>query len=235
MHFLDRTLPTLEENLALDEALLLQAEQHSLEVLRLWEWPGEAVVLGAGGRLLQEVHLDRCQHDRVPVLRRSSGGGTVLLGPGCLLFSLIVPYRRHPALADLHASYRYLLEPICRGLESFHQPIRQAGISDLVWGEKKFSGNAQQRKRHHLLHHGTLLYAFDLTRLEVYLKHPPRMPEYRLDRPHLEFVTNLSVSRADLSARLRETWQATQPLETIPDLKELLEEKYRSLQWHQRR
>src|SRR5581483_7530419 len=38
MHFLDLTLPTLTENLALDEALLLEAEEGGAEVLRLWEW-----------------------------------------------------------------------------------------------------------------------------------------------------------------------------------------------------
>ena len=45
MRYLDRLLPTLEENLALDEALLLAAEADGPEVLRLWEWPVPAVVL----------------------------------------------------------------------------------------------------------------------------------------------------------------------------------------------
>ena len=40
MYFLDLTLPTLAENLALDEALLLDAEAGGPEVLRLW-WTGE--------------------------------------------------------------------------------------------------------------------------------------------------------------------------------------------------
>ena len=56
MEFLDVTLPSLPENLALDEALLLEAEAgRGGEVLRLWEWPRPAVVLGAGGRIADDV------------------------------------------------------------------------------------------------------------------------------------------------------------------------------------
>jgi lipoate-protein ligase A len=55
MTFLDLTLPA--ENLALDEALLLDAEAGGPEVLRLWHWPHHAVVLGAGGRLADTVLL----------------------------------------------------------------------------------------------------------------------------------------------------------------------------------
>src|SRR5262245_19091088 len=85
-HFLPLTLPDLADNLALDEALLLAAEERPAGgVLRLWEWPRPAVVLGAGCPLAQDVDEAACTAASVPVLRRASGGGTVLLGPGCLL------------------------------------------------------------------------------------------------------------------------------------------------------
>src|SRR5215470_19204848 len=99
MHYLDLTLATPAENLALDEALLLEAEAgRGGEVLRFWEWPLPAVVLGAGGRLAEDVDEAACRADVVPILRRSSGGGTVLLGNGCLLFSLVLAYDRSPLL-----------------------------------------------------------------------------------------------------------------------------------------
>jgi lipoate-protein ligase A len=100
MYHLDVTLPTLAENLALDEALVLDAEAGGPEVLRLWRWPQLAVVLGAGGRLADDVDEAACLADGVSIMRRSSGGGTVLLGPGCLLFGLILRFDRDPTLAD---------------------------------------------------------------------------------------------------------------------------------------
>src|SRR5438309_218496 len=107
MHFLDLTLPTLAENLALDDALLMDAEAGGPSLLRMWQWTQWAVILGAGGKFADEVNDAACQEDNVPVLRRSSGGGTVLLGPGCLLFSIILS--RQPSLMDANASYRHIL------------------------------------------------------------------------------------------------------------------------------
>src|SRR5262245_45032152 len=114
---LDITLPTLAENLALDEALLLEAEAGtSGEVLRYWEWPDPAVVLGAGGNLSAEVDEEVCVRDGVAIQRRASGGGTVLLGSGCLLFSLVLYFERDPSLRDINASYRYILGRTARAL-----------------------------------------------------------------------------------------------------------------------
>src|ERR1700681_1273723 len=112
---LDRTLPTLAENLALDEALLLAAGAGGPEVLRVWEWPACAVVLGAGGRIADDVDEERCRIDHVPLARRASGGGTVLLGHGCLLYSVVLAYARDPALTQISSSYQYVLGRIADG------------------------------------------------------------------------------------------------------------------------
>ena len=60
-------------------------------------------------------------------------------------------------------------------------------------GEKKFSGNAQRRGKHYILHHGTILYKFDLSLISRYLNMPQDIPEYRKGRPHTDFVTNIPI------------------------------------------
>ena len=76
MNLLDLTLPSPAENIALDEALLDAAESGGGgEVLRVWESPVHFVVLGAGCRAAEDVELERCAAEGVPVLRRCSGGG----------------------------------------------------------------------------------------------------------------------------------------------------------------
>jgi lipoate---protein ligase len=236
MNLLNLTLPTLAENLALDEAILLDAEAGGPEVLRLWQWSQHAVVLGAGGKIADDVHEDACQADDVPIARRSSGGGTVLLGPGCLLFSLVLRFDRHPALSDLHASYRYILDRVRGALEPIVGPTSLQGSSDLALGERKFSGNAQQRKRTHLLHHGTLLYGFDFAPLSRYLKPPPRQPEYRRGRDHADFLVNLPTTQATLSRMLRDVWQGADS-KTWPEelVKKLVDERYARPEWISRR
>lgn len=240
-------LPTIAENLALDEALLVAAESSSSPpaprqtgcwptgALRVWSWPQYAVIVGAGGKLTDEVHLDRCDADGIPVLRRSSGGGTVLLGPGCLLYSLILPLE--PPLDDLNGSYRFIMGRIAEALSHDIGDVACAGSSDLVWRDRKVSGNSQQRKRTHLLHHGTLLHGFDLPRIVRYIKHPPRMPDYRRDREHGAFVANLPLSAERLRELLANAWEARDVSTEWPrDLvAQLVAEKYGCDEWRRRR
>lgn len=237
MQRLDLTLPTLEANLALDEALLLEAEAGGPEVLRFWEWPKHAVVLGAGGKVAEEANVAASDADGVPIVRRSSGGGTVLLGSGCLLYSLVLSYENDPRLGDLHASYRVILDRMVDALRPFAEGMAWNGTSDLVVGDRKFSGNAQQRKRGHLLHHGTLLYAFDLSSISRYLASPPRMPEYRRARAHTEFVMNLAATAESLRERITGSWNAAELTQTWPKerVEMLLREKFHDEAWHRRR
>lgn len=204
MRLLDLTLPTAAENLALDEALLLEAEAgRGGEVLRFWEWPRPAVVLGSGGVLRDDVKEETCLDDGVPILRRSSGGGTVLLGHGCLCYSLVLSCNHAPELSAIRPSYCYILARVAEALADLSPRIDIAGTSDLTCDGRKLSGNAQQRKRHYLLHHGTLLHDFDLSLFTRYLKMPARQPEYRAGREHAEFVQNLACAANTLRRRLR--------------------------------
>ncbi len=237
MHFLHLTLPTPTENLALDEALLLEAESGAGgEVLRVWEWPEPAVILGAGCRLAEDVDEEACRADGVPVLRRASGGGTVLLGRGCLLYTLILAFDRSPALAAIPSSYVYILNRIRDALADLEPAGEHAGTSDLAAFGRKFSGNAQQRKRRHLLHHGTLLYDFDLARVGRYLRLPPRQPEYRDGREHADFLRNLPASADDLKTRLASAWSADRAPRWPSELvRQLVEAKYSKGEWIRRR
>ena len=237
MHFLDLTLPSPEENIALDEALLLAAESGEGEILRFYDWPAPAVVLGSGGRIAEDVDEAACSSDAVPILRRTSGGGTVLLGPGCLVYTLVLAYQSAAELADIRASYRFILGRIAQALATNVGPIEQAGISDLVSAGRKFSGTAQQRKRSYLLHHGTLLYDMDLSLIPRYLREPPRQPEYRAGRPHLAFVGNLPLHRDEIKSRLQHIWRAEEARSAWPAaaVRQLVVDRYTNPQWTRRR
>src|SRR5262249_1862227 len=238
MHGLNLTLPTLAANLALDEALLLEAEAgYGSEVLRLWEWPHLAVVLGAGGRLVDDVDEAACRRDGVPILRRSSGRGTALLGPGCLLYSLILSYECSTALHDLHASYAFILQRIAAALTGILPGIKRAGISDLAAGGRKFSGNSQQRKQRHLLQHGTLLYDFGIALVGRYLRQPARQPDYRQQRDHAAFLPTLPRPAAELRRRLCAAWDADTEQVSWPQerTRQLTADKYTQDEWIRRR
>ena len=233
MTLLDHTLPDAAANLALDEALLLAAEDGTGgEVLRLWENPGYAVVLGAGGSAAADVNVPACAADGVPILRRASGGGPVVVGPGCLCFSLVLAYSRAPEMHAIGPSARYILDPLAAALGAAIE-----AISDLAVNGVKFSGSAQQRKRKHFLHHGTLLCGFDLDRISRYLTVPERQPDYRRNRPHEEFVTNLPLGADALKQLLVAAWRPEGLYDPVPleRVQELVAEKYGRDEWNRRR
>src|SRR5207302_9038119 len=139
---------------------------------------------------------------------------TVLLGGGCLLYSLVLRFETHPALSEVQSSYRFILARVLDALAI--DGAEQAGISDLAAAGRKFSGNAQQRKRHHLLHHGTILYAFDLGSVQRYLRPPPRQPEYRAGRAHADFLCNVVLPRPEIAHRLHTAWMAEMSMHGWP-------------------
>jgi lipoate-protein ligase A len=237
MKLLDYTLPTLAENLALDEALLVSAESGiGDEVLRLWEQPTYAVVVGSAGSVSIDVNVPACEADGIPIRRRASGGGTVLVGPGCLCFTLVLNYEHAPRLNEIPASNRYILARVASALAPVVSSCVE-GTSDLAVGGVKFSGNAQQRKRTHFLHHGTLLCGFDPALVSKYLNAPERQPDYRQNRPHADFIANLPISVAAAKQLLLAEWRPEGDYAPVPleKMRELIAEKYARDEWNRRR
>ncbi len=209
MKYLEFTLPTPAENLACDEALLDLCEADGGDgILRFWEARQHFIVLGYSNRAGAEAHLDRARQDGVPVLRRCTGGGAVLQGPGCLNYSLILPI-----IAPVSETNRSIMQ---RHAAALGNGVEVRGHSDLTLGDLKFSGNAQRRKRRYLLFHGSFLLDLDLERVERLLPMPSREPDYRRHRPHRDFLTNLGSAGPMIRRALKTAWGATEPLGEIP-------------------
>lgn len=227
--------------LAFDEALLESVEAgRTDDTLWFWESPAPFVVLGVSQAVAKEVREAECAQAGIPILRRCSAGGCVLQGPGCLNFTLALTHERHPEIKTIRGSYCYILGRICAALRRRGVAASHMGISDLAIGDRKFSGNAQRRRKRGLLHHGSVLYHFDLPSIAKYLREPEDRPDYRGARNHLDFVQNVPLSCAQLQEALGEAFgvsgQTQPPFEEELRRAELLaSEKYESLDWIRRR
>ena len=122
--------------------------------------------------------------------------------------------------------------------------VSVAGTSDLAFRSKetpdqllKISGNSMRKSRDRVLYHGTLFYNFDLDLVESALLAPPRTPDYRSGRAHLEFVTNLPVRRPKLFDAITTAWDASELVESWPRAAtdRLEAEKYATHDWNARR
>jgi lipoate-protein ligase A len=222
MHFLDLTLPLPEENVALDAALLDACDTGEIEgeVLRLWEPDRHFVVLGRSSDPAIEVNLAACHRKDIPILRRASGGGTILAGSGCLMYAVVLRHEGIQESRSISHCHQRVLTRMVESLAPLVPGVRSAGTSDLAIQTedtlKKFSGNALRVKREFFLYHGTLLYDFDLDLVNELLASQTREPLYRANRAHGEFIANLPATREQLTEALVTGWQAHEILTAWP-------------------
>ena len=239
MRHLDLTLPSPADNLACDEALLDWCESgEGAECLRFWESPMPFVVVGYANKVATEVNVAACEARKVPILRRCSGGGTVVQGPGCLNYSLVLPITKDGPLHSIAVANQFIMRRNRAAVESAlptpHSAIAIRGHTDLAIGGRKFSGNSQRRRKHFLLFHGTFLLKFDLALISDLLRMPSKEPDYRESRKHAAFLTNINVSAEQVKAALQKAWDAKSLLSNPPlkKIKVLAREKYATNEWN---
>ena len=192
---------TAEAQLDEDRQLFQRVEDGAADYgWRLWENPAPTVVLGRFGRAAEEVFEAHCARDGVPVVRRISGGGAVVISAGCLNFSAVFSLEAFPELLNVARSFELILGGLASALAM--EGLSVGGGTDLVVAGRKVSGNAQRRGRRALIHHGTLLYDFDRALATRYLREPRRQPHYRMRRTHDDFIGSLGVPRDLLATRL---------------------------------
>jgi lipoate---protein ligase len=235
MKYFDFTFPTPAGNLAADEALMDLCENGlEGEILRFWEPETPFVVLGYANQAAREVNLEACKKEEIPVFRRCSGGGTVVQGPGCLNYSVILRMDAGP-LRSITGTNKFIMERHIAAL----QPLLKAGAqvqghTDLALQNLKFSGNAQRRLRNCLIFHGTFLLNFDISLIEKLLPMPSKQPCYRENRSHADFLTNLKLPPADVKLALRRIWNAEEALTNVPveKIHELVSARYSRDEWN---
>lgn len=145
-------------NMATDEAILQHVSRgDSLPTIRFYGWVPSAVSIGYFQSLQKEVRLDVCQSRGVDVVRRLTGGGAVYHDTtGEITYSIIAPESFFSK--GILESYHEIEQPILDALQKMNIAADFSGINDLVASGKKISGNAQTRREGVLLQHGTILY-----------------------------------------------------------------------------
>lgn len=238
MKLLRLTLDSAAANVALDEAMIETAEtvDRHPEVLRLWEPSKPIVVLGRSSPIATEVNLPFCQNQNIAVVRRCSGGQSIVTGPGCLMYAVLLDYRKRPELRMLEHAHQFVIGQMKSAIENLGIAVEMQGTSDLIYEGRKFSGNALRCKRNWLIYHGTMLCEFDIELVANCLGHPVREPDYRQSRSHREFLTQLPTTTQSLATAIEHQWSASEGLQSWPqDLTEqLVNQKYSNESWTQK-
>ena len=214
-------------NLAIEEYFLLHHHKKKHEPILLFYENNNSIILGKSLRLNEEVFENK--QDTIPIIRRLSGGGSVVHFIGNLNYTLILSLESFPMFFNIQESYAKIIDSICQHLP---QPMKckQMGISDIATLQSgrylKISGNSQVRKNKFLLHHGTFVYnTKKQLQIFYYLKMPSQKPEYRLSRSHQKFMIKISSLRREevmhriikAMSQLFHTTACIQPVDWLDD------------------
>ncbi len=173
-----------------DDDLLAGTRADGRARLRVRPWQDTTVVIGRGGKPELELDLAAISADGVDLLRRPGGGCAVVLDPGNVVASVVLPL---PGLSGIKSAFAAISKWLIANLAAAGLAgLSQEGVSDLVLDGRKIGGSCVYRTRGLLYYSTTLLVDPDLDLVERYLPHPPREPGYRRGRPHREFMGRLA-------------------------------------------
>lgn len=184
------------------------------------------IVLGISGKPAELIDLPLCvggsggsaggssdnqQSARPTAIRRFSGGGTVVVGPGTVLTSLIVSredLERRKVDPYPHPLMRWTAKVYARAFEGRRaqpspqppttptpttptpSPTLTLNENDYCFGDLKIAGNAQAITGGRALHHTSFLWDWSDEHMRLLLP-PKRQPEYRKRRAHGAFLTRV--------------------------------------------
>jgi len=170
--------------------------------LRVYEPRDVRLVIGRHQDPARELLIDHARADQVPMHRRVSGGGAVVLAPGMVVVVARLVNREFGTTCYLERMNTALvpavrsvcgIAPVCRGHGDLAIPATDGSVRKVL--------GASLRQTSKLVYYlGVFLVHDAVTLMERYLAAPSRQPEYRGGRGHGAFCTHLSASGVEVPA-----------------------------------
>jgi lipoate-protein ligase A len=184
IHFLNLKDCSIYEQLALEEALIRTNIENWCIVN---DGSEKSIVMGISGKKEELIDLKKAKEKNIPVIKRFSGGGTVIVDENTLFATFI--------LNKSFFSFDPYPERILKWSEEFYQkalsiPSFHLKENDYVLGNLKCGGNAQYLKKDRILHHTSFLWDFEEENMQILL-HPKKTPSYREQRAHNDFLCRI--------------------------------------------
>lgn len=178
-----KNLPVYEQ-LKIEEALV-RADDRNWILFNQGTPP--AIVMGISGKPELLIDKEKLRHEPIPVIRRFSGGGTVVVDEHTHFYTLIgnrsvLNFPCYP-----NELMRWTEKLYLKAFPNIPFVLRD---HDYVIDDKKFGGNAQYLSKDRWLHHSSLLWDYKPSMMD-YLLMPPKMPAYREERSHTDFLCRL--------------------------------------------
>jgi lipoate---protein ligase len=176
------------ENYTLPDIAILDSENPDYHFF-VWQPDKVYLVLGQSNKAEKSLYIDKVVNDSISVLKRPSGGETVILTPNTLVISTTV---REEKIKNPKIYFNTANKLIIKTLEKLGvKDLSLKGISDIAIGNKKILGSSIYRKSGKVFYQSVLNVSEKAEIIEKYIRHPEKEPDYRMGRNHAEFVTSV--------------------------------------------
>jgi lipoate-protein ligase A len=169
-------------NLAAEEYLLKQTNEN---IFMLWR-SVPSVIVGKHQNALAEINYPYVLKNNLVLARRLSGGGTVVHDQNNVNFTFI-SNGKEGKLID----FKKFVSPVIDFLKTLDIEATLGDKNDIRIGNLKISGNAEHVFKKRVLHHGTLLFNSDLSRLKEAIKILPGKYFDKAVQSNRSSVTNI--------------------------------------------
>ncbi|MFX1358125.1 MAG: biotin/lipoate A/B protein ligase family protein [Promethearchaeota archaeon] len=238
-------------NMALDEAILRAViEKKSPNTIRFYKWRPSTVSLGRNQSLSDEVNIKIAKEKGFNIVRRITGGGAVFHDEFReITYSIVCPLK----FLEQTNSYKVIEQfeivenGIVKGLAIYGLNPEKGIIHcpAIFLDGKKFSGNAQVRKKGHLLQHGTILIDIDPDLMYSVLKAPNNVSKSKMVKSVYSKVIGLksfikNFNEKNFISALKEGFESNLNIKLIRGVyspfelelaENLVKEKYADIKW----
>lgn len=184
MHFLFLENMPIYRQLQIEEAIL-RTDERNWCLINTGSPP--AIVMGISANLEVMINKGHFNRQPVPIIRRFSGGGTVFVDLSTYFVTWICNTEDSDVACYPSQLYEWTNAFYQKAFPDFGMQFLE---NDYSIGLKKFGGNAQYLSKQRWLHHSSLLWDFESHNMN-YLAMPPKIPQYRQQRSHDEFLCRL--------------------------------------------
>ncbi len=206
------------DNLALENVWMEETLEHPVF---LGYFNAPSAIIGKNQNLFQELNLPYLYENHLPIVRRTSGGGTVYHDLGCLNLSFITPHR-----TEWVGKWDFFFAPIIqflksKGFDAFTNPR-----NSLMVNGSKVGGSAQKVSRGRMISHCSLLFHTNLQALQNALEVQDHIeskasPSVRAKVMNLESTGLFPENSEDIFHAIKSIyemeWGTMAPIEGMPD------------------
>ena len=198
----------LKEKYTLPDIKLLESNKNF--DFFLWQPDRIYIVLGRSDNIESAINLAQAKKYQACILKRPSGGHTVILSPKTIVISSLIKRNKINGAQVSNIINNIILQAL---FDLNIKNVSKRGISDLAINDKKILGSSIYRpKLGQYFYHAVLNHSLDPQIINKLLLFPKRQPAYRKNRSHSEFITSLAKEGYNITIR-EIIWMLTQKFE----------------------